>query len=193
MKNAILCIIAGFIFAVASCSAIKMTKSNIKVQKDTLPVTVYRPSLIPAVQIIEQPVRVRTGTRAFRDSLINGLITINQKVDKANKKLDSTKHAVDSILNRQTQAIQARRAIAETLFEMQGTISNLRLDTARLYKNSVVSKDVKDDAIVGNTLRSFVVNVLIFIAGGIILILILIVLFHRNLSNNIKRFKQHAT
>lgn len=192
MKNAIICILFGGFCAIVSCSAIRMGKSNIQVQKDSIKLPYYRPPSVPALNFI-QPIEQGHNNRPFKDSLINGLMTINRKVDITNRKLDSTSNMVDSMFKRQTDAIKTRQKIVQTLFELQGTIVDLRLDTARLYKTATLSKDVKDDAVFGNTLKSFVVNVLIFIAIGIIVILILIIVFHQNLSNNIKRFKQHAT
>jgi hypothetical protein len=93
----------------------------------------------------------------------------------------------------QTDAVHTRKAIQETILEMSATMNDLRTKNTQLSKTVTLSKDIKDDAIVGNTLRTFVVGALIFIAVVIMITLFLIIVFHRNLSNNIKRFKQHAT
>lgn len=194
MKKAVIAILIGFACAIASCAAIKMQKANAKLQQaDTGKERYMSPPAVPAMIIIN-PVKqnqvttiLRQNNRPFKDSVINGLISIKQAVDIANQKLDSG-------LSKQTEYIGNEGILQNKIDKLQSQILNLRLDTSKLYKTAIVTRDIKDDAVFGNTFKSFSVYVLVFIASGIIAILIMIFYVHRNLSHNIKRItKSHAT
>lgn len=183
MKNALLCIGFGLIVGIGSCSAIRMTKSNIQVQKlDTSKIYNHWPPPIPAMIIQQNTIRAtKPNLRPFKDSVINGLMSIKKVVDDNNMKLDSG-------LKRQTNYIQSQHGMIETLFEMQSIIRNLQLDTARLYKKSEISNDVKNDAEFGNTLKTLGIYTLVTLVVGVFAILITIGFVHKSLSDKLKNY-----
>lgn len=193
MKNAIYCTLFGLLCAFAACSATKLAKRNIHVQKaDTAngakqqPLQQTPPS-VPSFVLLRGGYQTNRNAdfRPFKDSLINGLKNIKEGIDQANSKLDTG-------LIRQNSYINVQQDVVTTLFSLQAKINSLEHDTTRLMKNAIISKEVKDDATFGNTYKQFSVYVLLFIAAGIIAILIMIFVVHNILSKHVQRLKQHA-
>ena len=190
MKTAIYCILFGLMMAVLSCSAIKMAKSNIKnpdplvMQQDNLsPVQQVQPMFVVPVS---KTTPLRPDFKPFRDSLINGMKNIREAVERGNNKMDSSLYNSYLLLQGQSDAYKL-------LISQQNKIEALQLDTARLYRITKVTTEIKQDADFGNTTKKFFVYCLSFVAIGITIIMAMVVYSHNNLSKNIKKLiHKHA-
>ena len=185
MNKAIICIIFGFIVAMVSCSAIRMGKANIQQQKPPVILFNESPPAIPAMVVVPVSNNIyRTDhNRPFKDSVINALKNIQESINRNEKKIDTglMQQAKSSI-----DIIQVNRV----LISMQDKINLLQLDTARLYKSTKATNEVKHAAIIGDTFKTYLTSVITFMAGALIILLIATYYYHRNLSRKIDRINR---
>lgn len=170
LRNSIACIIFGLIIALISCSAVKMAKQNINVQsRDTSRVPlVDAPPHVPAfvqAPIIKINNSRRQDFKPFKDSLINGMLSIKAGIDNVSSKLDTG-------LKNQGMYMQKQIDLYGHVIELESQVKNLQLDTTKLYKklnqSSRVSSNVQQDATIGKTVIVSIYRLLIIVGGFVV-------------------------
>jgi hypothetical protein len=166
-KKAIACITIGLLISLISCSAVKMAKKDIQIQKqdsnlltpDNIPSV---PASLPLHQISSSGPIMQPKPGVFspiKDSLFNLLSEIKRSSVSNGKKLDTG-------LSNQGRYIRNQIAMNNRILDLQSKINGLQIDTSLLKQSikqkALISKEVKTNAVVGNAMINYLLWVELF-------------------------------